>query len=58
LCELVSELVEVKVQNHIGHIIMKRPEKLDALSRELVEDVVDALNQHSENPEVRAFRAN
>jgi 2-(1,2-epoxy-1,2-dihydrophenyl)acetyl-CoA isomerase len=51
----MSKLVEVKVNKQIGHIILKRPDKLNALSRELVEEIIYSLEEHSKNPDVKAI---
>ncbi|MFT4414766.1 enoyl-CoA hydratase/isomerase family protein [Fredinandcohnia humi] len=51
----MHEFVESKVEDHIGHIILNRPEKLNAISREVVEDIMVELEDHSRNPDVKAI---
>ncbi|WP_209123449.1 enoyl-CoA hydratase/isomerase family protein [Alkalihalobacillus sp. BA299] len=51
----MGELVIRKIQNQIGHIILNRPEKLNALSRELVQEINDCLDDYSKNPEVKVI---
>lgn len=51
----MSKLVELMVKNQIGYIKLNRPEKLNALSRELVEEVIASLDDHSKNTEVKAI---
>ncbi|MBM4761807.1 enoyl-CoA hydratase/isomerase family protein [Bacillus sp. B15-48] len=51
----MSKLVEVQVENKIGYICMNRPDKLNALSGELMDEVISALDQHAKNPEVRVI---
>lgn len=48
-------LVKIEVQGEIGHIIMNRPKKLNALSKELVEQVIQSLEQLSQNDAVKAI---
>lgn len=49
------EFVKVEVKAGIGHIILNRPEKLNSLSKELVQEVIDSLNILGENSEIRAI---
>lgn len=51
----LSTFVEAKVNGKIGYIILNRPEKLNALSRELVEEVCQYLDYYNNNPEVNAI---
>ncbi|MFD1039829.1 enoyl-CoA hydratase/isomerase family protein [Virgibacillus byunsanensis] len=51
----MSGLVEVKVNNKIGHIMLNRPDKLNALSRELVEEIIHYLEEYSRNPDVNVI---
>lgn len=51
----MSNLVEVIVKNRIGYIKLNRPDKLNALSKELVEEAIAALDEHSSNPEVKVI---
>jgi len=51
----VENLVEVEMKNRIGHIILNRPDKLNALSREMVEQVVHSLNSLLEDDAIKAI---
>ncbi len=51
----MGKLVELKVSGKIGHIIMKRPDKLNALSRELVGEIICSLDEHSKDPNVKVI---
>ena len=50
----MSDLVIYRVENQIAHIIMNRPNKLNALSDTLVEGVVNALKAAEEDSTVKA----
>jgi 2-(1,2-epoxy-1,2-dihydrophenyl)acetyl-CoA isomerase len=51
----LRKLVEVKVKDQIGYIMLNRPDKLNSLSKELVEEVIASLDDHSKNPGVKAI---
>lgn len=51
----LGKLVEIMIRDQIGHIILNRPEKLNAVSRELVEEAINSLDMHSKNPEVKVI---
>ncbi|MFC0272516.1 enoyl-CoA hydratase/isomerase family protein [Metabacillus herbersteinensis] len=48
----MGNLVEIEVKDRIGHIRLNRPYKLNALSRELVEEVIQSLNSLSRDEEI------
>lgn len=48
-------LVQIENKNQIGHIMMNRPNKLNALSRELVEEMILALDKLSKNDNVKVI---
>ena len=50
----MTELVTIEVQDHIAHVRLNRPEKMNALSMELFEAVVDAAEQVKTDRSVRA----
>jgi 2-(1,2-epoxy-1,2-dihydrophenyl)acetyl-CoA isomerase len=43
------------VKNHIGHLQLNRPDKLNALSKELVEEAIEKLNRMAQNDEVKVI---
>lgn len=47
--------MESKVENQIGHVILNRPEKLNAISRQVVEEAISCLEEHAESPDVKAI---
>lgn len=51
----MAKLVEIKTQAGIGYLKMNRPEKLNALSRELVQQVMDALDELSADQTVKVI---
>ena len=51
----MESLVEIEMKNQIGHIILNRPDKLNALSREMVEQVVHSLNTLLEDDAIKAI---
>ncbi len=51
---IMCELVLYRVENQIAHIIMNRPNKLNALSDILVEGVVNALKKAEDDSTVKA----
>ncbi|SDM40075.1 2-(1,2-epoxy-1,2-dihydrophenyl)acetyl-CoA isomerase [Psychrobacillus sp. OK028] len=51
----MGNLVELTVNNQIGYLKMTRPEKLNALSKPLVEEMLQALDELSENEEVKVI---
>jgi enoyl-CoA hydratase/carnithine racemase len=50
----MSELVSVEVRDHIAHVKLNRPEKMNALSMDMFEAIVDAAEQVKANRDVRA----
>jgi 2-(1,2-epoxy-1,2-dihydrophenyl)acetyl-CoA isomerase len=51
----MGSTVETKVSNQIGHIILSRPDKLNAISWEVVEEVTQCLDELSKNPDVKVI---
>ncbi|WP_223639437.1 enoyl-CoA hydratase/isomerase family protein [Planococcus sp. 4-30] len=51
----MTKLVEINTQAGVGYLKLKRPEKLNALSRELVQEVMVALDELSGNQEVKVI---
>lgn len=51
----MGNLVEVTVKNQMGYLKMNRPEKLNALSKYLVEEMLQALDDLSNNEEVKVI---
>ena len=51
----MGSLVEVKIDSQIGYMIMNRPDKLNALSRELVAEINQALDTLAANEEVKVI---
>jgi 2-(1,2-epoxy-1,2-dihydrophenyl)acetyl-CoA isomerase len=51
----MSVPVIYRVENQIGHVIMNRPNKLNALSEGLVAGVIDALRVAEDDPEVKVI---
>ena len=39
----MNECISIKVKDRIGHIILNRPEKLNSLSKELIEEIIQLL---------------
>lgn len=51
----MGELVNVEVKDRVGHIVLNRPEKLNALSRELVKETIDSLESLAANEDVKVI---
>ncbi|HZG72970.1 MAG TPA: enoyl-CoA hydratase/isomerase family protein [Chondromyces sp.] len=51
----MSELIKMRVENQLGHIVLNRPDKLNSLSSELIEAVKTALKEMDQNREVKAI---
>ncbi|MGJ7921092.1 enoyl-CoA hydratase/isomerase family protein [Neobacillus sp. LXY-4] len=51
----MSSPVLFRVEDHIGHIVLNRPNKLNALSEALVERVVEALRVAEDDPDVKVI---
>lgn len=51
----MSKLVKVNVKDQVGYIELNRPEKLNSLSKELVEQVIACLDEQSKNPDVKVI---
>jgi 2-(1,2-epoxy-1,2-dihydrophenyl)acetyl-CoA isomerase len=51
----MNEFVDIKVEEGIGHIVLNRPNKLNALSRELVEELREALLALEKNHDVKVI---
>ena len=49
------QFIEYEASNGIGRVRLNRPEKLNALSRELQDELVDCLEQADDDPEVRVM---
>lgn len=49
----MSQPIIVKIENGIGFIFLNRPQKLNSLSTDLVEELTDALLRLDKNPEVK-----
>lgn len=47
--------MEIEIKNRIGHIILNRPDKLNALSREMVEQVIHSLNTMLQDDAIKAI---
>lgn len=51
----MAKLVEIETQASIGYLKLNRPDKLNALSRELVQEVMQALDELSANQEIKVI---
>ena len=51
----MGNLVEIEVKSGIGHLKMNRPDKLNALSRELAEELLQGLESLNSDKEVKAI---
>lgn len=51
----MGNLVEVEVKDSIGHIKLNRPDKLNALSKELVDEVIQSLDALSKDEQVKVI---
>lgn len=51
----MGNLVDIEISNQIGLIRMNRPEKLNALSREMVDELLQALEEMSASHEVKVI---
>ena len=51
----MEALVKVAIENNIGHLVMNRPGKLNALSKELVEEMIRGIEALIQNDEVKAI---
>ncbi|MDQ0428101.1 2-(1,2-epoxy-1,2-dihydrophenyl)acetyl-CoA isomerase [Planomicrobium stackebrandtii] len=51
----MTKLVEINVQDAVGYLKLNRPEKLNALSWELVQEVMDALDDLSADQTVKVI---
>ena len=49
------QFIEYEASNGIGRVKLNRPEKLNALSRELQDELVDCLERADDDPEVRVM---
>ncbi len=49
------QFIEYEASNGIGRVRLNRPEKLNALSRELQDELVDCLEKADDDPEVRVM---
>ena len=49
------ETVILKKQDHIGTIILSRPERLNAMNQQLFDDLELALDEVAKDPEIRAL---
>ena len=49
------QFIEYEASNGIGRVRLNRPEKLNALSRELQDELVDCLERADDDPEVRVM---
>lgn len=47
--------MEIEIKNRIGHIILNRPDKLNALSKEMVEQVIHSLNTLLQDDAIKAI---
>lgn len=50
----MGELVHVQKENRIAYLTMNRPEKLNALSYELIQALIHALKDAEADPDVKA----
>lgn len=50
----MSELVTIDIQNHVAHVRFNRPDKMNALSMDMIESISAAAEAVSTNREVRA----
>ncbi|MEH7177949.1 enoyl-CoA hydratase/isomerase family protein [Neobacillus vireti] len=51
----MNEFVEIKVEQGIGHIVLNRPSKLNAISRELVQELREELLKLEHNQDVKVI---
>lgn len=51
----MANLVEIETESGIGYVKLNRPDKLNAFSWELVEEVIQALDELSADNEVKAI---
>ena len=49
------QFIDYEVSNGIGRVSLNRPEKLNALSRELQDELVDCLERADDDPDVRVM---
>ncbi|CAI8047638.1 3-hydroxypropionyl-coenzyme A dehydratase [Geodia barretti] len=49
------QFIEYEASNGIGRVSLNRPEKLNALSRELQDELVDCLERADDDPDVRVM---
>lgn len=51
----IEELVKFEIKDRIGHIMLNRPDKLNALSKELVEQVIQTFDKLLQDDVVKAI---
>lgn len=51
----MGNLVKIEVKDSIGHIKLNRPDKLNALSKELVDEVIQSLDALSQDKQVKVI---
>ncbi|MCJ1907961.1 enoyl-CoA hydratase/isomerase family protein [Planococcus ruber] len=51
----MGNLVEIQIENGIGHLKLNRPDKLNALSKELAEELLQGLDSLNKDKEVKAI---
>ncbi|MBW1835975.1 MAG: crotonase/enoyl-CoA hydratase family protein [Deltaproteobacteria bacterium] len=51
----MSDLVKISIENHVADVRLNRPEKYNALSREMFEAIGKAIDTLSENQTIRAI---
>ena len=50
----MSDLVHITIENHVAHVVLNRPEKLNALNPAMFEAITNAANRLRTNRDVRA----
>ena len=54
---MAYETIIVDVEDHVSVITLNRPEALNALSKELLEELAEALEESQKNDKIRRFSA-
>lgn len=51
---MMSELVQISIKDHVAHVVLNRPDKLNALSPAMFEAIIAAASSLKHNRDVRA----
>ncbi|WP_027416133.1 enoyl-CoA hydratase/isomerase family protein [Aneurinibacillus terranovensis] len=52
---MLSNHINICIENQMGHITLNRPEKLNSLSLDLVESLIESLKRFERDPEVKVI---